>query len=225
MFTGWLSYGGTEIVNEARLFAYARNLGIPGVLCTECPTLRTSFEHAEYTTPAADNAPWYDANIAESGQVAGFYIKSITGLGDTATRSVDELARNGGVVGSRRRSSRELAITFTAITASDCALSYASGWLAKVLRGGDCPPVFNVFDTSNTLGCAGETLCMLTCCPQTPEQVDTYLTSLYKVGVVQGPISGQHQSTLEPGDECGLATCEFDVTFVNLKPVAVSFRG
>lgn len=214
MFHGWLSYGGVEIVNDARLFEYVRNLGIPGHMCSECSTLRTAFEHDPYTTPAADNAPWYDPNIPESAQVAGFHLTSIEGLGDTSTRRVDELARHGGVVGSRRRTSRQLTVTFDAIASNECALSYAAGWLAKVLRGRDCPPVYNVFDSSNTLGCAGETLCMLTCCPTTPEDVNTYLTSLYKVGVVQGPLTGEHQSTLEEGDECGLARCSFEVTFV-----------
>ena len=215
MFTGWLSYAGTEIVNEARLSAYTVSLGIPGSQCEDCPTLITAFEHAPYTTPAADNAPWYDANIPESGQVAGFYIRAIDGFGDTATRRVDELARNGAIVGSRRRGPRQLNITIQAVAASDCAMSYAMGWLARVLRGADCLPVSDIFSGSTGVGCASETLCMLTCCPLTPEDIPKYLTSLYRVGVTQGPnvISQSHESTFEPGDECGLVICDAEVTF------------
>lgn len=215
MFTGWLSYAGTEIVNEARLSAYTVSLGIPGSQCEDCPTLIAAFEHEPYTTPAADNAPWYDSQIPESGQVAGFYIRAIDGLGDTATRRVDELARNGAVVGSRRRASRQLNITIQAVAASDCAMSYAMGWLAKVLRGSDCSPVSSVFGSSVGTGCASETLCMLTCCPLTPADVPKYLTSLYRVGVTQGPVvvANSHESTFQPGDECGLVICDAEVTF------------
>jgi len=214
MFTGWLSYAGVEIVNEARLFAYTRSLGIPGSQCEDCPTLITAFEHEPYTTPAADNAPWYDADIPESGQVAGFYIRALDGLGDTATRRVDELTRNGAIVGSRRRSSRQLNITVQAVAASDCALSYAMGWLARVLRGADCSPVAQSFGSSG-VGCASETLCMLTCCPLTPEDIPKYLTSLHRVGVTQGPnvVSQSHESTFDVGDECGLVICDAEITF------------
>lgn len=215
MFTGWLSYAGTEIVNEARLFAYTRSLGIPGSQCEDCPTLRTAFEHDPYTTPAADNAPWYDADIPESGQVAGFYIRAIDGLGDTATRRVDELARNGGIVGARRRSSRQVQMTIQAVAASECAMSYAMGWLAKVLRGSECSPVDPLVTDAVGVGCASETLCMLTCCPLVPEDVPKYLTSLYRVGLTEGPIvvSRSHESTFDVGDECGLVICDAEVTF------------
>ena len=213
MFTGWLAYAGVEVVNEARLAAYTRSLQITGSQCEDCPTLITALEHEPYTTPAADNAPWYDADIPESGQVAGFYIRSLDGLGDTSTRRVDDLAREGAVVGARRRGARELQVTIQAVASNECALSYAAGWLAKVLRGGDCLPVSDIYSGSISIGCAGETLCMLTCCPQTPEDMTTYLTSLYRVGVTRGPVIVGHESTLQPGDECGLAICDMEIVF------------
>jgi len=216
MFTGWLSFAGVEIVNEARLTAYASALGVTGSLldvCEECPTLRTALEHDPYTTPEGDLAPWFDTGIPESGQVAGFQIASISGLGDTATRHVDELSRDGAVVGARRRASRELAITFRAVASTECALNYAAAWLSKVLRGSDCLRVSSVFQGLVSVACGSEQLCMLSCCPLTPEDVTTYQVSLYKVGVTQGPVVVNHQAHIEPGDSCGLALCEMEVTF------------
>lgn len=211
MFNGWMSYAGTEIFNEARLAAYAISSGLTGYNCEPCPTLRTSLEHDPYTTPAGDLAPWYDTNIAESGQVVGFELVSIDGLGDTATRRVDELPSDGAVVGARRRASRQLRMTIRAYASNDCALNYAMAWLARVLRGKDCLPVSGIYLPFTSTGCASETLCMFTCCPATPEEVDTYLTSLYRVGVTEGPILVARTPPRE--DECALAYVDAEVIF------------
>lgn len=214
MFTGFLSFAGVEIINEARLSAYTSSLNIPGFQCDECPTLRTSLEQAVYTTPAADNAPWYDPGIPESAQVAGFQIASITGLGSTARRNVDQLTRDGAVVGARRRAGREVGITIRAIAQNECAISYAVGWLARVLRGRDCRTVTNVFKPTDTgTTCASEQLCMLTCCPSVPADIAKYQVTLYNVGVTEGPTVVAHASSVQSGTACGIAMCEVDVTF------------
>lgn len=214
MFTGWLSYAGTEIVNDARLIAYAQNMNVPGTLpCDDCSTLRTSLEQDVYTTPSGDSAPWVDSAIAESTQVLGFQISSITGLGDTATRSVDQLSRDGGVVGTRRRRSRELLVVFRAYATTECALSYAAAWLSRVLRGQECSPMASRYRAVAGNFCGNEQLCMLTCCPTVPADIAKYQVTLYKTGVTEGPIVSGHQSARPSGADCGLATCELEVTF------------
>lgn len=219
MFTGFLSYAGTEIVNAARLASYSTALNITGATaCDTCPTLRTSLEQAVYTTPAADNAPWYDPSVPESGQIAGFQIVSIEGTGDTASRPVDELSRDGGIVGRRRRSARNLAVTFRAVASTECALNYAVGWLSRVLRGNDCSPVSNIFLPSVSTGCAGETLCILTCCPTVPADIDKYQRTLYKTGVTEGPTILTRQSAIAQGAACGIAMCEVEVVFTSGDP-------
>lgn len=215
MFTGWLSFAGTEIVNEARLNAYAQSLNLTGFLgCDECPTLRTALEHAPYTTPQADDAPWFDIGVPESGQVAGFQMVSIEGLGDTSTRRVDELARDGAVIGSRRRASRELVMVIRAYAATECALSYAAGWLARALKGSECAPKFLGYSPPNSgVTCGSYDLCLLTCCPTVPLDISTYLVKLFKTAVVEGPAVLTHQSSVEPGSDCGLAVCDMEITF------------
>jgi len=204
MFDGYMTFGGKEIVNDARTAAYISSLQIPGsVDINPCPTLRTALGHAAYTTPTADDAPWYDSGIAESGQVAGFLVQSIDGLGDTSTRPVQERPGDGGVVGRRRRQPRELSIRLLAVAANECALSYAVAWLARVFSAQDCS------QTTLTAGCASARLCVLTCCPQVPEDLARYQVSLYNTGVTSGPSVLRTQSTTVAG--CNLALCEVEV--------------
>jgi len=212
MFTGWMHYADTEIVNEARLAAYATALSIPGFQCEECPTLRTSLEQDPYTNPTDDHAPWYDPSIAESAQVAGFQILSINGLGDTGSRRVDQLARDGAVVGPRRRASREITINLVAVAATECAASYAVSWLSRVLRGQQCSPI-NSQSAIVPTTCSTSALCLLTCCPTVPADMAKYQVSLFKVGVTEGPTVVKHQSTLTSGDACGLVICEVEIVF------------
>jgi hypothetical protein len=215
MFTGFLSFAGVEIVNDARLAAYASSLNIPGVKsCDDCPTLRAALEQPVYTTPAADDAPWYDATIPESGQVAGFQIASIEGLGDTSVRRIDELTRDGAVVGSRRRSSRQVLVVFRAYASSECAVSYAAGWLAQALKGSECPPKFLGYSPPNSaVSCGSFDFCMLTCCPTVPADINKYKVTLYRTAVTDGPVVTAHKSVVPAGSTCGFAMCEMEVTF------------
>lgn len=214
MFTGWLSFAGVEIVNEARVAAYVQALGIPGYVCQECPGLRDALEQAAYTTPAADNAPWYDPAIPESGKVAGFQIASIEGIGDTSTRSVANLARDGAAVGARRRAARELTVTFRAVASTEAAVVYATSWLARVLHGRQCLNVstdFMFLDTGTT--CAGDELCLLTACPSSPADVVTYKVGLSLVGVTSGPEVTKRQTTASYTSTCALVLSEMEVVF------------
>lgn len=222
MFTGWMSFGGTEIVNEARLAVYVKALSIPGFNCQECDGLADALEET-YVDPATDNAPWYDPAIPESAQVAGFQIVAsdsgvgVQGLGDTGTRSVSEFARDGGVVGRRRRTTRTISFSVRAVASTECALNYATAWLSRVLRGQECSPIsFDVteFIPPIDIACAGSQMCFLRCCPQTPEDIDTYLVTLFGVGVIEGPSPVQRYATLTSGTGCGVAMCDSELTLV-----------
>lgn len=174
MYDGWLSLGGTELHNSERVVAYATRLGIEiGPECETCPDLHEALLENPYSSPDADDAPWYDPQFAESKMFCGFYPLSVDGV-DSATgiRTPSDLAQ-GAAIGALRRAQREVVVRVLAVGADDCAVSYGVAWLASALRGTGC------------VGCAGDTLCLFSCCPEgTGER---HLRTLYDVGLLEAP--------------------------------------
>ncbi|MET7572954.1 hypothetical protein ABZT04_31335 [Streptomyces sp. NPDC005492] len=68
-----------------------------------CPTLTAEMLGDEpYTTPAADQAPWYDPNVPASEDFAGLLVLSMDGIDDyPVKRSVTNAVTGGGVLGPR----------------------------------------------------------------------------------------------------------------------------
>src|SRR5690606_23200446 len=93
---------------------------------------------------------------------------SAQGFGDVPHASQGD---DGSMVGAVR----DIAVTAMIIAADDCAASYAKGWLARVLMARTCGP-----------GCAGHTVCALSCCPESP-QGRTTVRTLMGVSTVEGP--------------------------------------
>lgn len=219
MFDGYLSFAGVEIVNAARVAAYVDALGIVGSVgddCANCGTLVEALGGVPYTNPVTDLAPWYDPNIPESAQLAGFQIVSIDGTGSTGTREVSPLASGGGVVGVYRRQPRDLTVTFRAVAASQVAAAYSVSWLSKQLRGAECSPLNSAFaklSGTGTKGCGTDVLCMLTACPTTPIVLTQYRVNLYDVGVTAGPSITKRETTDRGAGGCVLSLVEMEVTF------------
>ncbi len=158
MYSGYLALAGNEIVNNARASAYATSLGITTLGCQPCSTLRRAVWDDPYSTPEADDAPWFDPAEPSSREFAGFVGLDVTGLSrSSATRALTPLADNGAILGPVRRSHREIQVDVLAMAKTECALTYGISWLSSALRGRVC-------DT----GCGGDTLCFFTCCPECP---------------------------------------------------------
>lgn len=154
----WL--GGTEIVNDSRTTAYMRNGIKPGTMqvtgdCGCGSVLQLAGCDSEYTTPAEDEAPWYDPAIPESAEFAGFLTTEFEGLSSTYTRSITESIADGATLGRSRFGSRTLSWKGYLFGSSCCGVAYGLRWLGKTLQG-----------TKNCgNNCFGDDLELLVCCP------------------------------------------------------------
>lgn len=154
----WL--GGVEIVNDSRTTAYMRNGIKPETLvvngdCGCSNVLALAGCDDEYTTPANDNAPWYDPAIPESAEFAGFLSTEFEGLNSTFQRSVTESIGDGASLGRSRFGSRTMTWKGFLFGSSCCGVAYGLRWLGKILQG-----------TRNCgNNCFGDDLELLVCCP------------------------------------------------------------
>lgn len=146
-----------ELVNAARVKAYTDNLapslGLRG--CDDCEGLDEALGEA-YTTPEADNAPWYDPTDPDTADFYGVYPLAFDGI-DDSTRSIEtaELTGDGSVVVGSRYSGKDIRVTGVAFAKDEAALYAGMSWLDSALNGteegrcfGDrlnlyssCPPV------------------------------------------------------------------------------------
>lgn len=154
----WL--GGIEIVNDSRTSAYMRNGIKPSTLtvagdCGCGNILELAGCDTEYTTPAEDNAPWYDPAISASAEFAGFLTTEFEGLSSTYSRSITESIADGATLGRSRFGSRTMTWKGYLFGSTCCGVAYGLRWLGKVLQG------------SKACGnnCNGEDLELLVCCP------------------------------------------------------------
>jgi len=226
----YLAYGGTEIANEARTFAYLNNKfdpisnpnGIQGIsprwsTCATsslCPVLSTDgagnvlvFERPDGLTSASgDPAPWYDSSVPASAEFLGFLPTQIDGLGSTAERSVTERqgGLGGGFLGSQRLKPREWRVRGILIATSCCGLDYGMRWLAHTLSNDLCD------------NCETYDLEIRTCCPPSilPPESDIGLWYSLGVGLSQGPAYQQDSADEKPRC-CDFAEVEFTLTAQN----------
>jgi hypothetical protein len=213
MYYGFLSYAGVDIINDARTAAYISALGIRGYQCQlPCSTFTTATGVGPYTTPAADGAPWYDAAVPSSADVAGFMLMSLEGVGSNVSRPIVPAIRGGGVVGPQVRLPRELTTVIWVIASSRDGMAYGTGWLARALRGREC----SVLAPSNRRldalsGCGSDELCMFTACPVDSTEATDFAVSLYDVGVTSGPNVVKVYNQAE--SDCGPSIAETEVVF------------
>ena len=146
-----------ELVNAARVKAYTDNLaptmGLRG--CEDCEGLPEALGD-EYTTPAGDDAPWYDPTDPATAGFYGVYPLGFEGI-DDSTRSIEsaELSGDGSVVVGSRFTGKDIRVTGVAFAKDEESLSAGVSWLNSALNGtesgrcfGDrlnvyssCPPV------------------------------------------------------------------------------------
>lgn len=162
-----------ELINAARVKAYTDNLaptmGLRG--CEDCDGLEAAVGAPDgYTTPAGDNAPWYDPTDPETADFYGIYPLRVDGI-DDSTRSIEsaELSGDGSIVVNSRFSGKDIRVSGVAFAKDEAALYAGRSWLDSALNGtedgrcfGDrlnvfssCPPVQVLdpnFATPYTLG-------------------------------------------------------------------------
>jgi hypothetical protein len=196
----YLNLAGTEIANHARLQAYVESIGSPldAPNVCGCPTFDAELVGDEpYTTPAEDDAPWYDPDIPASGEFAGLMVLSVDGLDDhPMRREVTTGVTGGAAIGPARVQPRTLTVTGVLLGSTCCGVNYGLKWLGEALAG--CAGA----------GCSGDCLTLYDCCPGAFEDPEAFAAAhrrtLRRVTLVSGPTPIARQ-----GDGCtGSGGCQ-----------------
>jgi len=157
-FTGYFEYAGTEIINVARTAVYVGNQPwFRG--CMDFCDLQAYLGDSDYTTPQADEAPWYDPVEGYSGGFYGVYPIDVEGIENgTGTAAVTESILNGGVVGRVRYATKSVVFNVALMGQDECATETGFRWLKRALAGTQC------VDRGGSY-CAGDNLCYFSCVP------------------------------------------------------------
>lgn len=214
MYFPFFQYGCSLEINSQRTAAYVSNAADVCVdgdirsymdLKCNCAPLgyvindNDTVSVATYTTPAGDQAPWYDASIPESAKFFGFMIEDVT-MNSVASRNVKSRisTSGGGVLGPIRNKERRLEFTVLMFGCTEEAMEYGMRFLTDALGSPGC-------DDGCTL-CDAE---FRDSCPT----VDGTFASMQKgrwilknVGAVEGPI---RQADPLEGSSCNLRRVKF----------------
>jgi hypothetical protein len=205
-WSGFFEYGGVEIINVDRTEAYADHVGLGWFRNVYSNGNLGPMLDEEYSLPMQDDAPWVDGDDPNSWNFYGCYPLTITGIEDsTQTAEVVESTRDGGIVGSPRRSTRSMVFQCVLIGADECAVEYGARWLRSALTSSVC----GTYAGKTAFGCAGQDLCYLNCPPSldwtkgvpaidVTHCMDPYLRTLHKVAPIVGPIVTQ-KATMTSG--------------------------
>lgn len=211
MITDYLQVGPVEVINHARLQAYLETVGSPltdEAICSCHSLTAAALGHEEYTSPDDPDNPaeWYDPDVPESAEFAGFLLLSVEGADDhPVRRSVTTAVVGGGVLGPARVQPRSLVFTVVALGASCCGVDYGIRWLAQALQG------------CTGSQCGGDCVHMYACCPPddlTPQEwTDRYLRTYRRVALTDGP-----RVTARVGDgDCRTGQCSVGADLVTVE--------
>ncbi|QSM01232.1 minor tail protein [Microbacterium phage NoodlelyBoi] len=143
IYEGYLSFGGNEIVNNARTYGIshsARPCPMHWLKGDVCGTQNAAlFESAPYTYDAIETAPWYDPDMPQSADFYGFFAYSITEAMDS-TRIVSRTERvgNGTVNGRTRKSGKTMRVKGLLMGRGRLAIEYGQAWLSAAVDPGAC---------------------------------------------------------------------------------------
>lgn len=187
MDNNWLTLGGIEIINTARVQAYAVSApegddgcgGATSLGCA-CPGLARAVEGEgfdRYTDPVTDEAGWYDVTVPHSADFLGVLGLEEEGLGSgTLSRTPTTLAAGGSNIGVSRFDHREFTYKVILVARSEAGMSYGLSWLNSALRG-----------PAGDGGCWGTEACVFAWCPRDEEEGDAAHRVLYDVGLLDPP--------------------------------------
>lgn len=173
----YLCLGGTEISNINRTYAYINNIGIPGMDAgLDCGCSILDDEYIIFSTPEADDAPWYSPDYPASGEFLGMVADNAE-TNSPLSRDVSQKAYEGAIIGSPRLKHRLVQVRGHMVATTARGMAYGQAWLREVLRGSFCLD-----------GCASDDLIILPACPEGDEYFpeDAFRT-LRNAGTVSGP--------------------------------------
>jgi len=184
VYEGFLSFGGTEIINATRTAKYVRNLLSSFRLrdVSSNPYIEDILGE-QYDGPVQDDAPWVDASNPATFDFLGLYPLSVEGIDDsTATANITESLGAGGYSDIPRDASRDIRVRALAIGKNPLALSAGLAWLDAALNPPPCQ--------DHGGSCTGATLCYYAAPPQLPvcyEEVGaTETTTLVRLSNARG---------------------------------------
>ncbi|GGZ73322.1 hypothetical protein ACFOOM_00850 [Streptomyces echinoruber] len=212
MLTDYISVGGVEIANTARLREYLRTVGSPldsGDDICACDTLTAGVLGDEpYTTPddPASPAPWYDPDDPASAEFAGFLVLQVEGVDDfPVRRSVTTAVTGGGSLGPARVQPREIVVSGILLGATCCGVEFGLRFLTQALQG------------CTGSQCGGDCVTMYDCCPgeeMTPEQFNAAHRRTYRrVALTSGPAVTGRAGT----GSCGGGRCSIGADIVSVE--------
>lgn len=214
VYEGYLRFGETDVVNDARTHQYAG-----GVLkCPGCDSLAVAAGAVSsgYTTPVADQAPWTVGNNA-GACFSGLIITKTTGFYDAARRlTVSEKIGTGGVPTAGRYGSRVLGITARALASSEAGMNAGLEWLTNVLTG---------THPCETGDCAGSSLHLFDTCPEICDNVPDTNAVPVVTPAVSDPASWTATAGTLGGDYTELASWFADVAARDSQKVNVIMLG
>lgn len=145
-----------EIINAARVLAYANALGLHWVkdagTGSNVEMLPVLLGDGAYTYPAIDNAPWYDPDVPESANFAGLLPLSVGGIEDSTRESeVFEFTNDGGNPGTLRHATKGVVFSAALVGVNEAAVEYGFRWLKRALLRRQCAP-------GSMVACTGERL-------------------------------------------------------------------
>ena len=204
----YLSMGGVEIANHARLDAYLQTVGSPLTSSSACgcPTFTADLVgDLPYDDPVSDLAPWYDPDVPESADFAGLMVLSVDGLDDYPVRRSTTAAVSGGAsIGPARVQPRTVTVTAVLLGATCCAVDYGLHWLGEALAG------------CSEGNCDGDCLTLYNCCPgQAMTATDfnaAHRRTLRRAALVSGPTV-----TARTGDGCAVGACQVGADIVTVE--------
>jgi hypothetical protein len=207
MLDGYLALGDVEIANSARLETYLQTVGSPldSIGVCACETFTAQLVGDEpYTTPAEDNAPWYDPDVPESGEFAGLLVLTVEGLDDNpVSRTVTQSAAGGAVIGPAVPQPLTVTVTGLLLGASCCGAEYGLRWLRQALAGCGGP-------------CSDDCMTIYNCCPGeglTPDEFAArHRRTLRRVALIDGP-----RVTSRSGDGCTSGQCSSGADIITVE--------
>lgn len=181
MYKGYLSLDGVEILNGARVKKYITTLLPTFDVRCDFTGLHDALGASGYDTPAADDAPWYEATNTPTGRFYGFVPLGLVGA-DDSTREIEttELTTSGSVHTSPRHGSREILVKTLAVAADEEALAAGFAWLKDVLENTDSST------TNAGMHCLDREATFFSALPVT-RTASQLLRTFYRVQLVEGP--------------------------------------
>jgi hypothetical protein len=134
------------MTNHARVQAYAEHFNLDFFtnpepcdgLLTALNTIDGGYYAGPYTNPAADPAPWYDANMPDTGEFAGFYLLDWTNTDSSmVARTMTEATTPGGFASAFRPRSREMVLRGVLLGSTHNGVLAGLSWLKTLVNKGD----------------------------------------------------------------------------------------